>query len=123
MDGPFTVSPFEKAEALNQYFSSIFVDENLNDIPISPGVSSIGFTKEMILEKLQALHPSKSKGLDGWYPYFLREVSEELSKPLPMLFQKLLKERVVPTDWLRALVLLPYYTKKEQRIFLVTIDP
>ena len=40
LDDTFSVSPLEKAEALNQYFSSIFVDENLNDIPISPDVSS-----------------------------------------------------------------------------------
>ena len=40
MDGTFSVSPREKAEALNQYFCSIFLDENLNDIPISPDVPS-----------------------------------------------------------------------------------
>ena len=108
MDGTFSVSPLEKAEALNQYFGSIFVDENLNGIPISTvsskHLNSIRFTKEMILEKLQVLNPSKSKGPDGWHPYFLRELSEELSESLSMLFQQYLKERVVPTDWLRVCI-------------------
>ena len=58
----------------------------------------------MILEKLQALNPSKSKGPDGWHPYFLRELSEEISKPLTILFQKSLNERVVQTDWFRACI-------------------
>ena len=76
MDGTFSVSPLDKAEALIQYLSSIFVDENLNVIPILPDMSSgehlnsIVFTKEMILEKLQALNPSKSQGPHGWHlPY------------------------------------------------------
>ena len=121
MNGTFSVSPLEEVEALNQYLLM-----KLNDIPISPDVSSehlntIGFTKEMILEKLQALSPSKSKGPDGWHPYFLRELSEELSKHMSMLFQKSLKERVVPTDWLRTCITVIH--KTEQRKFLVTIDP
>ena len=58
----------------------------------------------MILEKLQAINPSKSKGTDGWHPYFLRELPEEISKSLTILFQKSLKEKVVPTDWLRACI-------------------
>ena len=58
----------------------------------------------MILEKLQALNPSKSQGPDGWHPYFLKELSEELSILLSILFQKSLKERVVPADWLRACI-------------------
>ena len=51
MDGTFSVSPLEKAEALNQYFSSIFVDENLNDIPISPDVSSGEHLNSIVLQK------------------------------------------------------------------------
>ena len=74
MDSTFYVSPLEKAESLNQYFRSIFVDANI--VPISPDLASehlnsIGFTKEIILEKLQALNRSKSQGADGWHPYFL----------------------------------------------------
>ena len=98
LDGTFSVTPREKSETLNQYIGSTFVNENLNEIPTLPDMftgehlNSIVFTEEMILEKLQALNPSKSKGPDGWHPYFLRELSEEISKPLTILFQKSLKE-------------------------------
>ena len=110
LDGTFSVTPREKAETLNQYLGSTFVNEHLNEIPTLPDMftgehlNSIVFTEETILEKLQALNPSKSKGPDGWHPCFLRELSEEISKPLTILFQKSLKERVVPTYWLRACI-------------------
>ena len=65
----------------------------------------------MILEKLQALNPGKSQGPGGWHLYFLRELSEELSIPLSILFQKSLKESVVPADRLRVLCIILKYTK------------
>ena len=109
-DGTLSVSPYEKAEALNHYFSSVFIEENLTDIPdipdifISDPLDSFVFTEEIILKKLQQLNPSKSPGLDGWHPYLLRELAKELSKPLSILFQKSLIERVVPIDWLKACI-------------------
>ena len=48
-------------------------------------------------------------------PYFLRELSEELSKPLFILFQKSLKESVVPMDWLSACI-TAIYKKGEKDI-------
>ena len=72
----------------------------------------------MILEKLQALNPRKSQGPDGWHPYFLRELSEELSRPVSILFQK---ERVIPADWLRACITAIH--KKGARDILSTYRP
>ena len=121
MDGTFSVSSLEKAETLNKYFGSMFVDENFNNIPdptsLSPieHLSSIIFTKDMIQDKLQELNPNKSQEPDGWHPYFLRELSEELSKPLFILFQKSLKESVVPMDWLSACI-TAIYKKGEKDI-------
>ena len=62
LDGTFSVTPREKAETLNQYFGSIFVNETpiLPDMFTGEHLNSIVFTEEMILEKLQALNPSKS---------------------------------------------------------------
>ena len=110
MDGTFSVLPRDKAETLNHYFSSVFVEENLANIPDIPDVftgdtlNTIVITEEMILEKLQQLNPNKSPGPDGWHPYFLRELAKELSKPLSILLQKSLKERAVAIDWLRACI-------------------
>ena len=98
----------------------MFVDENLNNIPdptsLSPieHLSSIIFTKDMKRDKLQELNPNKSQGPDGWHPYFLRELSEELSKPLFILFQKSSKESVVPMDWLSACI-TAIYKKRRKR--------
>ena len=110
VDGSLSVSPREKAETLNSYFSSVFVDEDLTSVPnileifTQDTLESIDFSEEKLLEKLQQLNPNKSPGPDGWHPYFLRELANELCKPLSILFRKSLRERVVPNEWLRALI-------------------
>ena len=107
-DGSLSVSPSDKAEALNCYFSSVFGEENLANVPIISDVFtgvpliSIEFTEDMLLEKLKLLNPSKSPGPDGCHPYFLRELANELCMLLTMFFQKSLQERAAPSDWLEV---------------------
>ena len=109
-DGSISVTPREKAESLNSYFSSVFVNEDLANVPDILGnhtedtLESIDFSEDKVLVKLQQLNPNKSPGPDGWHPYYLRELANELSKPLSMLFKQSLVEMVVPKDWLRALI-------------------
>ena len=94
-----SVSPSDKAEALNCYFSSVFGEENLANVPNSSVVfmgsplNSIEFTGDMLLEKLKLLNPSKSPRPDRCHPFFLSELANTLCKPLTMLFKKSLKER------------------------------
>ena len=111
-DGTSSVSPRDNTETLNCYFSSVFVQENLVNVPHISEIFTgdilyfIDFTENMILEK--RLNPSKYPGPDGWHPYFLRELATELSYPLSILFRKLLKKRIVPSDWLKAWITAIY---------------
>ena len=75
----------------------------------------------MILEKFQALNPSKSQGPDGWHPYFFRKLPEELSRPLSILYQKSLKEGVVTADWSRPCITAIY--KKGAKYILSNYRP
>ena len=64
----------EKAEALNEYFGSVYKEES-NDYPpvannSSEPLSPINVTDVMVLCKLRAFNPGKSTGPDGWHPYF-----------------------------------------------------
>ena len=65
-------------------------------------LTSIVITREIVLEKLNSLNPGKSTGLDGWYPYILRSLADNLCDPLLILFTKSLKEGIVPSEWLDA---------------------
>ena len=57
------------------------------------------------VEKLLAnLDPTKTTGPDGILPRILRELSEEITPILTIIFQRSISTGVVPHDWKEALV-------------------
>ena len=109
-DGGKANSAAEKAEALNNFFSSVFTDESLDNIPDEGPVfrgdylDIFEITPEMVLKKLQDLNPNKTPGPDGWHPYLLKQLASQLATPLSILFQKSLSEGNLPDDWLAACI-------------------
>ena len=76
LDGTKAYNSKEKAEALNEYFGSVYQDESDNIPPATKNFSgiplvSVEITHEMVMDKLNALNPGKSTGLDRLHPYFL----------------------------------------------------
>ena len=59
-------------------------------------------TEETVSLKLKSLNPNKSPGPDKIYPRLLKELHNELAKPLAILFNLSLKEGVLPNDWKHA---------------------
>ena len=53
---------------------------------------------------------NKAVGMDGIHTNIQKELSEEISLPLCMIFRKSLDEGVVPPDW-RAADVVPLYKK------------
>ena len=108
--GHLSVTNIDKANTLNNYFSTVFVQENVNTLPKtelgdkSKGIilSEIRVTPEAILEKLNKLNKGKAQGPDKVPPKVLMELSRELSVPLSILFNKSLKEGKIPSEWKSA---------------------
>ena len=106
-NGTVASTPREKAEALNNFFGSIYKQESSNlpntysNDTCTP-LSSIDITDEMVMKKLNSLDPGKSMGLDGCHPYFIYSLRDVLCAPLRTLYNKSLKEGVVATRWLEA---------------------
>ena len=109
-DGTLASTDKEKAEVLNKFFSSVFTVEDMENMPNSNNdfkgkfLDSFVIDKELVHKKLLELNPSKSPGPDGWHPFLLKSLADELSFPLSVLFQKSLNEGVLPNDWLKACV-------------------
>jgi hypothetical protein len=109
-DGSFVVDDKGKAETLNNYFSSAFTREDKTDIPVmtescySEGVtlSEVIITPLAVKNKLKDLDPNKAQGPDLIPSKVLKEVSEELSVPLCLLFNKSLETGILPEDWKTA---------------------
>ena len=74
--------------------------KNYNGIPLC----SIKITDEMVMDKLKSLNPGKSTGPDGWHPYLLLCLADELYAPLRILYNKSLIEGVLPSQWLEACI-------------------
>ena len=96
-----------KAEVLNNFFSSVFTKENLNDQPqLEPGsrsnhvfTSNLILTVDAVKSKLKSLNINKSPGPDSIYPKVLKELCEELAHPLTYLFNLSIEKKQVPDDW------------------------
>jgi hypothetical protein len=95
-----------KANVLNQVFSSVSTDEDLNSIPDIEerpfGSKLLGFKiHEEVLKRLEALNYN-SCGPDGFHPRLFKEFVAVLAGPLTVFFQKSLNEGTLPSDWKEA---------------------
>ena len=97
-----------KAQVLNDFFVSVFTIEDVSSIPERSSVTeanldSIHVTAEMVNKKLRNLNPNKSPGHDGIHSYLLKQLADEISLPLSMLYNKSLSEGA-HSSWKKAVI-------------------
>ena len=117
-DGNLTENDQEKAEVLNNFFTSVFTTEDQENIPTfdcGKNVSIDNITKlpEQMKKALSQLKVSKSPGPDGIHPRILKELADELSYPLTFLFHKTMISGKIPKEWKVAEV-RPIFKKGEK---------
>ncbi|XP_077989646.1 uncharacterized protein LOC144443981 [Glandiceps talaboti] len=90
----------EKAEELNNFFCSVFTKENFSSVPNVPDkllntrLTDIHFTQDTIYKELIKLNSSKAAGPDGLHPRILKELANEISYPLYMIFKSSLDSAI-----------------------------
>ena len=100
----------DKAELLNQYFTSVFTHENLSVIPsftldhAVPSLHTVKISPNTVHKKLLDINPNKSPGPEGWPLLTLKETAEQICTPLSILFNKSLESGILPQDWKSAQV-------------------
>jgi hypothetical protein len=62
----------------------------------------VTFSEKVVLEKLNQLKPGKAPGVDNLQTSFLKEVKDEIAKPLCRIFRESMESGQVPVDWKRA---------------------
>ena len=118
-DGATAITSIQKAEALNNHFSSVFNTEDIDNVPLCEDkytgdpLETIVFTPDIIKTKLLNINENKSPGPDNIHPFMIRCLADPLSKPLSILFNKSIKSSTVPDQWLEALITAIY--KKGQK--------
>ena len=113
-----------KVETFNMFFKSVFMEEseclpyfNLN---VKSSIEHVSFSADKIKKKLDNLNPYKSPGSDELHPRILKELSNELSQPLFLIFQNhSVKENCLKTG---RIPLLLHCIKKQKKSLAATID-
>ncbi|WAQ99389.1 hypothetical protein MAR_023762 [Mya arenaria] len=95
----------EKADVLNDFFSSVFTVESDAPLPDfdkrhqKEFLGDITLLVKTVLKHLQQLDPSKACSPDNCHTMFLKECACELSYPLFDISSKSIKEDKIPDDW------------------------
>ena len=108
VEGNLTSNDSDKCNILNNFFSSVFTQEDDNipdfkhDKTIDIPLNNCSITDKDMEKALSNLNHSKSPGPDNFHPKFLKNASKSLSVPLKILFDKTMSEGTIPDDWKTA---------------------
>ena len=80
----------------------------------------VDVSQSIVEMKLNKLNMNKASAVDGIHPSLLKELSEQLSGPISILFRRTLDEGMVHTGW-RSANVTPLY-KKGIKVLHVIID-
>lgn len=117
--GRVIIDDEETAEELNNYFGSVFSQEEVGNIPEAVKMFSGGdehtlndiiFTKEKVIKELERLQIGKSPGIDAVHPRVLKEVRVELGEVLANIMNRSLLTGEIPQDW-RDAIIVPLFKK------------
>ena len=109
VDGKVVTDHQVMSDMLNNFFCSVFTEENLEDMPQvqqqysgdDPLVDVI-ITQDKVRKKLSRLKPSSAPGPDKVWAKVLHSLSDVLAEPLAVVYSKLLQEGAVPDIWKTA---------------------
>ena len=110
---------FETANVLNEFFTSVFTDEDVGGLSepakvfkktTEEALEEVKFTPNVMLKKLTHSKPYKAPGVDNLNLTILREVASAIASPLSEIFTESMAKGEVPADW-KCANMTPLYKK------------
>ena len=109
-DGTTVTTDKEKAEILNEQFTSVFTQEdtenlpNLEPIHITSVFDDFIIKPEEVEKKLKSLRTDKSCGPDEIHPLLLKSLASTMSIPLSIIYNLSIQTGMVPAIWKEGIV-------------------
>lgn len=98
----------DKAETLNQQFTSVFTRSEYDSIPYqqptTESMSKIIVTKERVDKILKGLNITKAMGPDNIHPRVLIELASKLSEVIAKFFKQSIDTEFILSEWKKATV-------------------
>ena len=105
-NGTMTVNNTEKADTLSNFFSSVFTPvEDTGTIPTLPDrsymepLTTIMIETDDVMKILENLKTHKAAVPDGIHPRILKELASELAPILCNIYQRSLRDGILPKVW------------------------
>lgn len=112
--------PEVSAEAFATQFSSVFTQEDPEEIPLlsatlrcEVSISTINFTPEKVEEAIMSLKPESSPGPDNIPAVLLQKCVKSLSAPLAGAMNHSMNNEILPSQWTEAYV-IPIFKKGDK---------
>ena len=99
------------ADVFNDYFSSVFTNENMHNIPMADNTQVINkncsleyveINQERIVKAMSTLKSNKAAGVDGMNSSFIKGCAYGIIRPLELIFKKSMELGEIPADWKKA---------------------
>jgi ribonuclease P/MRP protein subunit RPP40 len=107
-DGKMVSDSEGMSKVLNEYFGTVFTNEDMSSMPRSEGVVNgrglhkIEITEEQVVRAIKILQDNKAPGVDGLNSTFIKGCTSGLVRPLVLLFNESLATGQIPQDWKMA---------------------
>ena len=106
----------DKANCLNNFFTSVCTREDLSDVPkledrpFRNTLEDVPIDEERVFKLLSRLKIDKSPGPDGIHNRVLSEAKDQVTEPLTMIFKASMESGILPLSWKQANV-VPIFKK------------